>query len=42
MEQLNGIEVPAIQHTWITKSNSNLENKFTIDGVLDTAIYQYI
>lgn len=40
MEQVNGIEVPAIQHSWIAKSNSSLENKFTIEGVLDTGIYQ--
>ena len=40
MEQINGTEIEAIQHNWITKFNSNLENKFTIEGVLDTAIYQ--
>lgn len=42
MEQINGEELPAIQHNWITKSNSNLENKFSIDGVLDSAIYQLV
>ncbi len=38
----NGVEVPAVQHSWITKSNSTNENKFVIDGILDTAIYQYV
>ena len=36
----NGKQVPAVQHCWVTKNNATLENKFVIDGILDTAIYQ--
>ena len=36
----NGIQVPAVQHSWVTKCNSNMENRFLIEGILDTAIYQ--
>ena len=37
---LNGVATPAVQHSWITKQEANLENKFLIEGILDTAIYQ--
>jgi hypothetical protein len=40
--ELNGVEIPAVQHSWITKSGISVENKFLIEGILDTAIYQYV
>ena len=36
----NGEQLPAVQHCWITRSSANLDNKFTIDGIVDTSIYQ--
>ena len=38
---INGVETPAVQHSWIQKSeNKSLNNRFEIEGILDTAIYQ--
>jgi hypothetical protein len=33
-------QIPAMQHSWITKFNGYLENKFLINGIIDTAIYE--
>ncbi len=39
--EVNGLEVAAVQHSWIMKSEIfNLQNKFTVEGILDTAVYQ--
>ena len=40
MMESNGEQVPAVQHCWITRSGAHLDNKFTIDGIVDIAIYQ--
>lgn len=40
---LNGVETSGIQHSWIMKpENQSYENKFTVEGILDTAIYQWV
>ena len=38
----NGKQIPAVQHCWITKNNANysVENRFVVDGILGTAVYQ--
>lgn len=35
-------QIPAVQHCWISKTNADIENKFIIDGIIDTSIYQYL
>ncbi|RNA39091.1 leucine-rich repeat-containing protein [Brachionus plicatilis] len=40
MIEKDGKNLPGVQHSWIIKYNENSENKFIIDGILDTSLYQ--
>lgn len=36
----DGQKLPAIQHSWIIKNTGEVDNKFVIEGIIDTAVYQ--
>ena len=40
MIEKDGKTMPGVQHSWIIKNKNNYENKFVIDGILDTSLYQ--
>jgi hypothetical protein len=37
---VNAVNMPAVQHSWNIDNSINYENRFLIDGVLDTSIYE--
>ncbi len=39
---IGGAKVPAVQHCWNVNTNMDFENKFPIQGIIDTSIYQWV
>ncbi len=38
--ELGGVKIPAVQHCWNVNTKLDFENKFLIEGIIDTSIYQ--
>ena len=38
--EVNGVELPAVQHLWVVKANAIIDNKLIVEGVIDTTVYE--